>query len=301
MTATSSTAYNNNNNSSPPSPSSSSSIPAATDGLESLSLSSSTSRPIPIPKPSSTSTAAHDHHLPVTPLTGRFDKGYYYFQPTTNSHKSSSHKKHHRHGHHRRPHHSHHRHPASSMRSDSSNLYSSVVSPNMPSSGRASSPQPSRSRPQTSSKSVPGFHLSNLPRFHPAVYQPSGGSQATAGQPQPPTQSRQHTYRQSSGSSSRDGMWQYGGLVDSVTASRASGQPSPSPSAPRLDPLNSPGPVTPLVLEDANSYLASGTASAADSRNPSNPGPAPDMVERLLAREGERSRQQGSRISAKGR
>ena len=297
MTATSSTAYNNNNSSSPPSPSSSSSIPAATDGLESLSLSSSTSRPIPIPKPSST-TAAHDHHLPVTPLTGRFDKGYYYIQPTTNSQKSSSHKKSHRHGHHRRSHRSRHRQSASSMRPDSSNLYSSVVSPNMPSSGRSSSPQPSRSRPQASAKSVPAFHLSNLPRFHPAVYQPSGGSQTTTGQSQPPTQSRQHTYRQPSGSSSRDGMWQYGGLVDSVTAPRASGQPSPSPSAPRLDPLNSPGPVTPLVLEDANSYLASGTGSAADSRNP---GPAPDMVERLLAREGERSRQQGGRISAKGR
>lgn len=77
-------------------------------------------------------------------------------------------------------------------------------------------------------------------------------------------------------------------------------QSSSSPSAPRLDPLSSPGPVTPLVLEDAGGYLASGSTSSAcnlggDSSTMS------DTIDRLIAREAEQSRQRTSKTNAKGR
>ncbi|EYE97510.1 uncharacterized protein EURHEDRAFT_409724 [Aspergillus ruber CBS 135680] len=334
LTATSST-YN------PPSPSSSYSSPsicspptrstspttATADSLDSLNLSSFSSRPIPIPKPVSTAD------LPVTPLTGRFEKGYYFapqqidqsppFEEKFSSHRNfknfDSHGRHHR-SHRRRHHHHHHHHhhhnhnhhshshnlhqhhhqSAPSMRSDNSNFYSPVMSSAMPPSGRPASPQSSRSRAQNTTKSVPSFHLSNLPRFHPTVY-PSTGSQTAIGQQQQqsqlPMQSRHHTYRQSSGSSSRDGMRQ---LMESVTSSRVpSGQYSPSPSAPRLDPLLSPGPVTPLVLEEGNSYLSSGASGATDpfARDSLNAGSASDKI----AREGDRAWQKSSILSAKGR
>ncbi|OJJ82447.1 uncharacterized protein ASPGLDRAFT_49235 [Aspergillus glaucus CBS 516.65] len=322
LTATSSTYNPPSSSSSSPSicssPTRSTSPTTATaDSLDSLNLSSSSSRPIPIPKPVSTAD------LPVTPLTGRFEKGYYFAPQQTDqsppserkpsSHKNiknldphgrhrRSHRRHHHHHHlHHHSHNLHHHHQSTpSMRSDSSNFYSPVMSSAMPPSGRPASPQSSRSRAQNTTKSVPSFHLSNLPRFHPTVY-PSTGSQTTVGQQQqqsqPPMQSRHHTYRQSSGSSSRDGMRQ---LMESVASSRVpSGQYSPSPSAPRLDPLLSPGPVTPLVLEEGNSYLTSGASGATDpfSRDPPNSGSASDKI----AREGDRAWQKSSILSAKGR
>lgn len=164
------------------------------------------------------------------------------------------------------------------MRPDSSNFYSPVVSSTMPSSSTSS--QPSQSRSQNT-KSIPSFHLGNLPRFYP-----TGNSQNTVGQ---------HAYRRSSGSSRGDG----------VTGPRTtSGQHSPSPSAPRLDPLNSPGPVTPLVLEESGNYLASGMASNSgnpSSREPPNLNAVSEPIERLIAREAEQSRQRSSKTSTTGR
>lgn len=276
LTATSST-YN------PPSPRPSSPVSDTADSLDALTISGSASRPIPIPKPSP--HHAHDNDLPVTPLTGRFDKGYYFAQRDQPSRDLL-------HGH-RRSSHSHSHHPSSTrMRSDSSTFYPSAVSPSMSPTGRSSSPQPSRGRAQNSSKSVPGFHLGNLPRFHPAVYQPSTGSQNAPAQ--------QHIYRTSAGS--RDAVWQYRELMDGPNLSKTPSRPlSPSPSAPRLDPLSSPGPVTPLALEDANGYLLSGpSGSELSSRDHPHSGPAPDLVERLIARENERTRQKVKKAS-KGR
>ncbi|OGM47361.1 hypothetical protein ABOM_003819 [Aspergillus bombycis] len=275
LTATSST-YN------PPSSASRSPSPLSdtTDSLETLSLSTSTSRPIPIPKPS---FHTHQDDLPVTPLTGRFDKGYYFAHRDQAYFKTREKPTHRR----SRPHaHCSSRSPAS-MRSDSSTFYSPVVSSSMSPSARPSSPQqPPRSRAQNPTKSVPAFHLNNLPRFHPAVY--SAGSQ---GQPTSPRQLRPSAYRTTSGS--RDAMWQYQELVEGVTLSKTPSRPlSPSPSAPRLDPLRSPGPVTPLALEEASGYLISGTsnASAFTSRD-AHSGPAPDLIDRLIVREAERARQ----------
>ena len=136
---------------------------------------------------------------------------------------------------------------------------------------------------------MPGFHLGNLPRFHPAVYQ---SSPTGAGQPPSPRQSRPHNYRTSSGS--RDLKWQYRELLDGS---------SESPSAPRLDPLRSPGPVTPLALESGDYLTAKSSStmerSPRDSASPFS-GPSPDLIEKLIARESEKTRQK-SRMSAKGR
>ncbi|PWY75113.1 hypothetical protein BO70DRAFT_259649, partial [Aspergillus heteromorphus CBS 117.55] len=271
LTATSS-AYN------PPSPPSP--LSDSTDSLETLTPSRPTSsRPIPIPKPSHISP---DRDLPVTPLTGRFDKGYYFAHrdQTLEKHRDKdrpTHRQGARHGH--RP------HLSSRMRSDSSTFYPPVASPSMSPAGRPASPQPTRARPQNNKPTT--FQLGSLPRFHPAVYQ-SGGSSPS--QPSSPRQSRQIGFRPSS---SRDNAWQYRELVEGTTLSKTpSGTLSPSPSAPRLDPLLSPGPVTPLMLEEAGGYLASGTSNSSDfSRDLSHSGPAPDLVDCLIARETERTRQ----------
>lgn len=284
LTSTSST-YN------PPTPPSprrsyrSDSIP--TEAFESLALSASSTRPIPIPRRRHGSD--YDNHFPVTPLTGRFDHDDYLEDWERASLSARS-----RHlrspSQATRPSRSHHP-PPPSMRADHSPFYSPVASPTM-SPRRPSSPQPSRSRTQNPAKSMPGFHLGNLPRFHPAVYQSSTNSHSVTGQPPSPRQSRQPNYRTASGS--RDIIWQYRDLLDSATD---------SPSAPRLDPLRSPGPVTPLALESAD-YLAAGAAGNAShvSRDAAgqHSGPSPDLVEKLIARENEKARQK-NRLSAKGR
>ncbi|KAJ5780755.1 hypothetical protein N7457_005915 [Penicillium paradoxum] len=198
------------------------------DALESLTLSSST-RPIPIPKRS----GPIYEDLPVTPLTGRLDHSYFedwertsqlarsrqnpsQIRPTRGRYSS--------------------RLPPSSttMRSDNSPYYSPVASPIM-SPRRSNSPQPTRSRAQNSTKvkQTQNFHLGSLPRFHPAVYQSSSASHSTA-QPSSPRQPRQPTYR--TVAASRDMMWQYREFIEGAHQ---------GPSAPRLDPLVSPGPVTP--------------------------------------------------------
>lgn len=77
---------------------------------------------------------------------------------------------------------------------------------------------------------------------------------------------------------------------------------SQGPSAPRLDPLLSPGPVTPFALE-AGDYLAAGSIgndlAMRDTTN-QHVGPPPDLVEKLIAREKEKARQK-SRKPLKGR
>lgn len=98
-------------------------------------------------------------------------------------------------------------------------------------------------------------------------------------------------------------MRQYRDLVDSAMVSRTPPGPlSPSPSAPRLDPLRSPGPVTPLALEEGSSYLASGGGNLSEqsARDKQQSGPSQDLLELLIARENERARQM-AKVSAKGR
>lgn len=73
-------------------------------------------------------------------------------------------------------------------------------------------------------------------------------------------------------------MWQYRELVEGTHS---------GPSAPRLDPLVSPGgPVTPLALE-AGDYLAHGSVSNASDRTRDVPKQhtSPELAEKLKAYE----------------
>ncbi|KAF9882661.1 hypothetical protein FE257_005670 [Aspergillus nanangensis] len=259
----------------------------ASDLSDTLTLPRSASRPIPIPRRSS---IAHEYDVPVTPLTGRFDKGYYFAHRKELSPTSQDlHQPRPRNSRRTRP--SRHS-PPPRMRSDSTTFYAPVMSPT----ARPDSPQPSRSRAQNTSKSVPAFHLGTLPRFHPAVYQPSSSSQTLSPQSPAPHQPRQHLYRATPGP--RDSVWQYRELMEGVVLPKVPSRPlSPSPSAPRLDPLRSPGPVTPLALEDAGGYLVSGTTQHSEysTRDHAHSGPSPDVVERLIARENERIRQKAKK------
>ncbi|KAJ5124487.1 uncharacterized protein N7515_008312 [Penicillium bovifimosum] len=260
------------------------------DAFDSLTLSSST-RPIPIPRRS----GSLYEDLPVTPLTGRFDHDSYFedwerasqsakfrrlpspIRPTRRGRYPSQPPK---------------TSSSARMRSDTSPYYSPVASPIM-SPRRSNSPQPSRSRAQNPAKAkqTQNFHLGSLPRFHPAVYQSSNTSHNPTAQPPSPRQSRQPTYRTAAGS--RDMMWQYRELIESTHQ---------GPSAPRLNPLVSPGPVTPLALE-AGDYLAHGSMNNTSERTPrdvaKNTGSPAELVEKLLAYE-EKARQL-TRKSAKGR
>ncbi|KAL4903898.1 hypothetical protein BDW74DRAFT_155587 [Aspergillus multicolor] len=276
LTATYST-YN------PPSPLPRSRSPIAelSDPFEKLSTSSyqPRSRPIPIPR----SYSAQEEDIPVTPLTGRFEKDYlphrkFSYRDLSPERTSDGRTR-------TRP--RHRRYHSDRMRSDSSTFYS-VASSTMATSGRSGSPQPSR---QSTAKSAPTFHLGDLPRFHPAVYQSSSNAQSMVGPPSP-RQSRQNIYRPLS---SRDPISHYREFVEGVVLQKpGSRQLSPGPAAPRLNPLNSPGPVTPLALEEAGGYLTAGTSSRSELSRElqrSTQAPAPELLERLIARENERTRQ----------
>ncbi|KAK2739957.1 hypothetical protein FQN57_006276 [Myotisia sp. PD_48] len=156
---------------------------------------------------------------------------------------------------------------------------------------RANSPSPdssrhSRPRPRLTPKlsGNPAFHLGSLPRFHPAVYQSPASSNTGDGPSfltptsaplttsSPSSAHYNHHYQQypsqqsrvMPSTNSRDALRQYRDFVTGITlTSRPQLNPSLStnPSQPRLVPLGSPGPVTPLALEDEEGeYLTAGAA-----------------------------------------
>lgn len=217
-------------------------------------ISASGSRPIPIPR------AASQRDLddcPITPLTGRFEQGLFISQADRSSHRA------HRESRSVEPRRTtkkktkptsssagatsaHHR---SSRRMQTEHRIYALGSPVSTMSTHAGHPR----SPQNSPKSTP-FHLNNLPRFHPAVYQsPNNTPEALSS---PAMSPRPHGYRQSSGAS-RDALRQYRELIAGVAPLRNVATAGTSkPAKPRLDPLGSPGPVTPLTLEETEGYLS---------------------------------------------
>ncbi|KAG5304323.1 hypothetical protein I7I50_11372 [Histoplasma capsulatum G186AR] len=187
------------------------------------------------------------------------------------------------------------------MLRDSSATYicSSPALQTMSPSLRPKSPPPSRNRARMSPKPNHSIQLANLPRFHPAVYQST--SNTLANQPPSPLQQRPaQPYRIPSGS--RDALRQYRDLVAGVTLTpRGSSTTSSSmkPSKPRLDPLGSPGPVTPLALEEnEGGYFVAGASRSpppdSNARNHNNGPVSPrELVEKLIQRETEKLGSQG--------
>ncbi|KAL1876165.1 hypothetical protein Plec18167_005429 [Paecilomyces lecythidis] len=242
-------------------------------------------RPIPIPKPASTREL---DDVPVTPLTGRFDEVHFLYAqqcPRRKDQQLPGKKRT------RRPRVSSRTRSDHKMHSDgSAQLYTPST--------MAQSGHPLSS--QNPSKGASGIPLS-LPRFHPAVYQSSTGAHPSSSRPSSPHQQRPQAYRMSSGS--RDTLRQYRELITNGVLSRnAQGVITSKPAAPRLDPLGSPGPVTPLALEEGDSYLSAGAANGSEqSGSTKSFAPSPELVEKLIQRENERIRLQKQRQELKGR
>ncbi|OAL69224.1 hypothetical protein A7D00_6686 [Trichophyton violaceum] len=185
----------------------------------------------------------------------------------------------------------------------------------------SASPSSSRAR-HAASLSTPSFRLENLPRFHPAVYQSTTTGSSTASAAAfdfdgTATSSHMYshyphhpqTYRPSSASavisspaassstassSSRDALRQYRELVAGMAlSSRASAQSSTfsKPSKPRLEPLGSPGPVTPLALEEeGEGYLSAGAMDilAVDGQGHAGIRERTELLDQLIMREQDR-------------
>ncbi|PGH12171.1 hypothetical protein AJ79_04466 [Helicocarpus griseus UAMH5409] len=156
-----------------------------------------------------------------------------------------------------------------------------------------SPPPSSRPRTRMSPKPKQSINLGSLPRFHPAVYQSTSNN---SHQPPSPLQQRPaQPYRIPSGS--RDALRQYRDFVAgaALTPRSLSSSSNTKPSKPRLDPLGSPGPVTPLALEEEGDYFVAGASNSPDSkRNHNNTVSPRELVEKLIQRETERLGSQSS-------
>ncbi|CRG86003.1 hypothetical protein PISL3812_03006 [Talaromyces islandicus] len=237
----------------PTSPDTPPASPTSVD-VESPYVSTAGSQPIPIPRNPTRSL----EDLPLTPLTGRFDHGLYLSERPSKSLQSTRT----RHSRDDKPARKKKTRPAEPPVSSSTPAATTARSPRskrMPHSQGPSltmSPQSGQASPKQSPKDSP-MYLGNLPRFHPAAYQSPNSPSNTPLSPTTNNQQRSFAYRVSS-SGSRDALRQYRELVAaSVSLSRNAPSGRAEISAPRLDPLGSPGPVTPLALEDADSYVAS--------------------------------------------
>lgn len=199
-----------------------------------------------------------------------------------------------------------------------SSMISQTMSPTLqtnPPSPSASSAH-SRSRMRQSKPQNPSsFHLGSLPRFHPAVYQsPATASSGPAPQLQtsspsattsPNLQQFAHTYRIPP--NTRDTLRQYRDLVAGITLTPRGSVSSAStkPSKPKLAPLGSPGPVTPLALEEEENegYLIAGAMGVAADGREAQSMPPQELLEQLIQRERERiaSSPHGSRTETRKR
>lgn len=241
--------------------------PASPTATEAPYVSSSGSQPIPIPRGNSNRSL---DDLPLTPLTGRFDQGHFFPRAGQTSQSPSRNEKPAR----KKTVRTAQSSSSTSSRSKPANLKTmqSSQGPSLTMSSQSGRPL----SPKHSPKPNP-LNLGNLPRFHPAVYQSPNSS------PNPTPHQRSHGYRVSSGGS-RDALRQYRELVAASVALPRNASPTSfsKPSAPRLDPLGSPGPVTPLTLEEAEGYMAAGSASKEDSSSHHH------QEERLAERDAER-------------
>lgn len=75
-----------------------------------------------------------------------------------------------------------------------------------------------------------------------------------------------------------------------ASAARSNGKPEDKPVSPRLAPLGSPGPVTPLELEHQDGYLTAG------AKQMGNGEPA-ELVDRLIREEHRRNNSRSSQAN----
>ncbi|KAI9858462.1 MAG: hypothetical protein M1824_004329 [Vezdaea acicularis] len=143
----------------------------------------------------------------------------------------------------------------------------------------ASMPPPSgasrRQNRNTAHKAT--LKLSGLPRFHPANFSNQATmAPAPAPAPQPQysdVQLQLHLHQRE--------------LISSATRSSAdtTSTGSANPVSPRLCPLGSPGPVTPIVLDERGGYLVAGAAAEDRKKLTQTPDGEQALVERLIREE----------------
>ncbi|KAF2102649.1 hypothetical protein NA57DRAFT_52208 [Rhizodiscina lignyota] len=140
---------------------------------------------------------------------------------------------------------------------------------------------------RTNSSSRPGsLKLPSLPRFHPANFPSQSSSFASTpasgvNSPQPPMSPRSQQ-RQYSDAQRQLYVYQRELLAN---AGKIPSRPAPTsrPISPRLAPAGSPGPVTPLELENEGGYLMAGGHSPGTNEQAQR-----EYVEKLIREEAAR-------------
>ncbi|KAL8733875.1 MAG: hypothetical protein Q9166_001863 [cf. Caloplaca sp. 2 TL-2023] len=174
-------------------------------------------------------------------------------------------------------------------RRDASPFYtpSSPLSPTVPVQSIPAVTQPT-SRPSSSTQ--PSHHqpgnvsLPPLPALHPANYESRNSSPRTS---RPPTSSHG---RQVPDAQKKLQQYQRDLVINFTrNAVRNNGKsPVAQPNSPRLDPLGSPGPITPLMLEGQSDYFLSGSRKGSTSASKGSE--RREIVERMIGVERERIR-----------
>ena len=129
--------------------------------------------------------------------------------------------------------------------------------------------------------------LPSLPRFHPANFPSSHSSMQSTpedGPANPPVSPRAH---QRMYSDAQKHLFMY---QQQTMAARSGGKAEDRPVSPRLAPLGSPGPVTPLELEQNEGYLLAG-AHQTGSGEPAA------LVEKLIREESRRNNARSSQAN----
>lgn len=118
-------------------------------------------------------------------------------------------------------------------------------------------------------------------KYHPANYKNKNPPQTT------PASAAQHA-RQPSDIKKKLQQYQREMAQQAMMASRFANTSGTKPISPRLLPLGSPGPVTPMELEESAGYLVAGGGGAhlTDSQS--------EMVGRMIRAEEERRRREGT-------
>ncbi|KAL8994347.1 MAG: hypothetical protein Q9169_005654 [Polycauliona sp. 2 TL-2023] len=164
---------------------------------------------------------------------------------------------------------------------------SSPLSPAAPAQPFPASRQ-SNARPPSSSqqgrRQPPVLAIPSLPAFHPANYE-SRNSSPSSSRPISSPHGRHMSEAQ------RQYQQQQRDLILNYTrnAVRNTGKgPIAQPRSPRLDPLGSPGPITPLNLEGQNDYFAGGPRKGSTSMSKGHE--RREIVDRMIGLERERTR-----------
>ncbi|KAF2239230.1 hypothetical protein EV356DRAFT_528506 [Viridothelium virens] len=157
-----------------------------------------------------------------------------------------------------------------------------------------------RLRPGAPHGSNASIKLPSLPPFHPANFpsaqHSSAGNTPSSGvtSSQPPVSPRQQQ-RQYNDIQKQLQAYQRDIIATAMRRSPVASScgVSAKPDSPKLEPLGSPGPVTPLILEEQGGYIASAARSAGGESATQD-----ELVDRLIREE---ARRRGERPTSVGK